>query len=326
MSSALPWDAIGLPTSDYAVRLVEGAGVVQLNWGRDTAGRALFIVELEGDHTEAYRRDVTAVHGIGTDLRSETGAGQRLVLTLDRSVDQDLFHGLCLTLVRSLSVAPDSGVALALALAHIKRWKAFLAGRTKRILTPEEVRGLVAELQFLRALYGGRLTQAEAVEAWCGAEQAHQDFMFRDTAVEVKSLAGRDRSTVRISSEDQLETVLGDLFLVVHRLAEADEGGSALSLNALVAAIENELGDGDALEGLSSKLAAFGYVPLPDYDKPQFLLRERRTYRVADDFPRLVRSGLPDGIARLAYEIELEAMERFRLEDEVVLAPGAAKP
>ena len=325
MSRALPWDPIGLPATDYAVRRVEGAGAVPLNWGRDPAGRALFIVELKGDHTETYKRDVTVVHGIGTDLRSEQAGRQRLVLTLDRSVDQDLFHGLCLTLARSLATAPDSGVALAVALAHIKRWKAFLAGRSKRILSPEEVRGLVAELQYMRALYNGRLTRAAALAAWCGVEKAHQDFMFGDTAVEVKSLAGRDRSTVRISSEDQLETVLDDLFLVVHRLAEADQGDSALSLNALVVAIENELGDGDALEGLSSKLAAFGYVPLPDYDAPRFLVRERRTYRVSGAFPRLVRSVLPAGITRLSYEIELEAMEPFRCADDEVLAPRTAR-
>jgi hypothetical protein len=326
MSSALPWDPIALPASDYAVRRVEGSGAVPLNWGRDTEGRALFIVELEGDHTETYRRDVTVVHGIRTDLRSEKAGGQRLVLTLDRSIDQDLFHGLCLTLARSLATAPDSGVALAVALTHIRRWKAFLAGRSSRILSPEEVRGLVAELQYMRALYAGRLTQGAAVDAWCGVEKAHQDFMFGDTAVEVKSLAGRDRSTVRISSEDQLETVLDDLFLVVHRLSEADEGAAALSLNALVVAIEDELGDSDALESLSSKLAVFGYVPLPDYDAPRFLVRERRTYRVAADFPRLVRSALPGGIARLSYEIELEAMEPFRCGDDVVLEPGTGAP
>lgn len=323
MNSALPWDKIGLPEADYAVRRVEGAGAVPLNWGRDPAGRAIFIVELEGDHTETYRRDVAVIHGIGTDLRSDRPGHQRLVLTLDRSVDQDLFHGLCLTLARSVATAPDSGVALALALAHIKRWKAFLAGRSKRILSPEEVRGLVAELQYMRALYAGRLTQTAAVEAWCGVEKAHQDFMFGDTAVEVKSLAGRDRSTVRISSEDQLETVLDDLFLVVHRLAESDAGSGGLSLNALVETIEAELADGDALESLSFKLAAFGYAPLPDYDEPRFAVRERRTYRVSEGFPRLVRSALPSGIARLSYEIELEAMEPFRCGDDAVLERGA---
>lgn len=323
MSNALPWDQIGLPATDYAVRLVEGAGKIRLNWGRDTAGRALFIVELEGDHTETYRRDLTVVHGIQTDLRSDTPGRQRLVLTLDRSVDQDLFHGLCLTLVRSLVGAPDSGVALALALSHIRRWRAFLAGRAKRILSPEEVRGLVAELQYMRALYAGRLSRDAAVDAWCGVDRAHQDFMFGNTAVEVKSLAGRDRSTARISSEDQLESVLDELFLVVHRLAEADSGGTALSLNGLVETIETELSDGAALEALSAKLAAFGYVPLLQYDEPRFLVRERRTYRVEGGFPRLVRSGLPAGIARLSYEIELEAMEPYRCADEVVLAPGA---
>lgn len=320
MSRALPWDDIGIPTSDYLVRRVASAGTVPLFWGRDTAGRCLLIVELLGDHTEEFRRDLTPVHGIGVDLRDGDERGQqRLVLTLDRNVDQDLFLGLCETLVASLSPVTESSVAVAVSLTHIRRWKAFMAGRKTRLLSPEEVRGLFAELQFLRALYASRLGQAAAVEAWCGVEDIHQDFIFGNTAVEVKSLAGRDRSTVRISSEDQLETVLDELFLVVFRLSEGPDGTSALSLNALVALIENEVSDSGALEEFSGKLANFGYVQLIDYDEPHFAVTGRQAFRVDGDFPRLVRSRLPSGIARVSYEIELEAMTAFGCRDVDVL-------
>ena len=124
MNNALPWDQIGLPSSDYAVRLVEGAGVVRLNWGRDTAGRALFIVELEGDHTETYRRDVTVVHGIQTDLRSDVPGRQRLVLTLDRSVDQDLFHGCASRSCEALSARRIP--------ASLSRWRLPTSGGGRR--------------------------------------------------------------------------------------------------------------------------------------------------------------------------------------------------
>ncbi|WP_254229107.1 PD-(D/E)XK motif protein [Agrobacterium salinitolerans] len=42
--------------------------------------------------------------------------------------------------------------------------------------------------------------------------------MHGNTAVEIKSLSGTERSTVRISSEDQLESLNDNLFLRIYRL------------------------------------------------------------------------------------------------------------
>ncbi len=323
MTNPLPWDGIGIPSRDYTVRKVGDAGAIPLYWGRDTAGRCLFIVELAGDHADEFRRGAVAVHGIGVDLREgEFHGQQRLILTLDRNVDQDLFLGLCQTLVAALFPVVSAATALSVALAHIKRWKAFLAGRKARRLTPQEVRGLWAELAYLRAVYRSRLSSVDAVNAWCGVEAVHQDFIFGNTAVEVKSLAGQDRSTVRISSEDQLETIVDDLYLVTHRLTENPDATDSLSLNALVRLVESELGDAEALEEFSGKLAGFGYLPIVEYDAPAFQISERRTYRVGDAFPRLTRSGLPTGIARVSYEIELEAIEDFACDCDQVLKGG----
>lgn len=320
MSNRLPWDEIGVPTRDYTVRKVATPGVIPLFWGRDTTERCLLIVELEGNFAEEFRRGVVELHGINVDLRdSDVPNQQRLVLTLDRSIDQDLFFGLCQTLINALEVISTSAHALAVALAHIRRWRAFLAARKSRRLSAEEVRGLWAELQYMRALYVERLTALATIDAWTGADMRQQDFIFDNTAVEVKSLHGRDRNAVRISSEDQLATVVDDLFLVTHRLTVAAGTPGATSLNSLVELIEMELGDGDALELFSQKLADFGYVPVAAYDTPEFVVADRRTYRVEGDFPRLVRAELPSGIARVSYEIELEAMKDFEVNNDEVL-------
>jgi hypothetical protein len=225
MSRTTPWDDIATPGgADYTVRRVAGAARIPLFWGKDTDGDCLLIVELEGDHSGQFRRDGTSVHGIGVDLRQSDEPGrQRLVLTLEKHVDRDLFFGLCETLVSSLAPVTDSAAALSVSLTHIKRWKAFLAGRKTGGLSPEQVRGLFAELQLLRSLYPQRLSSVDAVDAWCGADRVQQDFIFGDTAVEVKSLSGRERNAVRISSEDQLESLTANLFLAVYRLSELPE-------------------------------------------------------------------------------------------------------
>lgn len=312
MSRATPWDDIGNPNADYNVRRVAGSGSVPLFWGKDVDGNCLLVIELAGDHHAQFRKDGTSVHGIGVDLRQSDEPGQqRLVLTLEKHVDRDLFFGLCETLVASLVPVTDPGAALSVALTHIKRWKAFLAGRKSGGLSPEQVRGLFAELQLLRALYGKRLSTTNAVEAWCGADRVQQDFIFSDTAVEVKALSGRERNAVRISSEDQLESLTSNLFLMVYRLSEMPESDQAVSLNALVQHIEQEIAEADALEQFSRKLAAYGYVPLAEYDAPRFLVSDTTAYRVVEEFPRLVRSLIPQGIARLSYDIELESIRPY---------------
>ena len=184
----------------------------------------------------------------------------------------------------------DPAAALGVALNHLKRWKAFLAGKRRRILSAEEIRGLFAELNFLSLLKDKYLPDAQAVEAWCGPERIHQDFIFGDTAVEVKSISGRDRSIVRVSSEDQLETVSGHLFLKVYLLTEAPDGTQAQSLNELVALLGQELSNANVIEDYWIKLATYGYVEMREYDSPKFLVNASNSYRVTNGFPRLVRS------------------------------------
>lgn len=320
MNKNTPWEEIGNPNVDYNVRKVAGASGVPIFWGKDTSGDCLLIVELDGDHSSQFRKDMTSIQGIGVDLRNgDISLKQRLILTLEKHVDRDLFFGLCETLIASLGSVHDSASALAIVLAHIKRWKAFLAGRRSKLLSPEEVRGLFAELQFLRSLYTRCLPQIAALEAWCGTEDSHQDFIFGETAVEVKSVTGRERNSVRISSEDQLESLSSNLFLMIYKLSEMPDSNRAYSLNSIVNVIEEELSDGDALEQFSKKLSDFGYIPLAEYDTPRLLISSSQSYRVMEDFPRLVRSRLPQGVARLSYDIKLEAIAAFMCDDIQIL-------
>ncbi|MFC0327448.1 PD-(D/E)XK motif protein [Halomonas organivorans] len=315
-SRITPWEHIAEPRSDYNVRRVADTTGIPFYWGKDTAGRCLLIIELEGDHTAQYRRDVTRLNGISVDLRNgDNESQQRLVLALSRNIDSDLFLGLCETLISSLASVTDSTIALSVTLQHLKRWKAFLAGKKARLLTNEEIRGLFAELYVLRQLYLHRLTQDEAIDAWCGADDSHQDFILGNVAIEVKSLSGRERSSVRISSEDQLEALVDSLFLMTVRLIDMPDAESARSLNDMVALIEQELITAEAIEKFSDKIAGCGYAALADYDRPRFTVGSTNGYTVTEQFPRLIRSRIPQGLSHVAYDIQLEAIAPFSCED-----------
>jgi hypothetical protein len=317
MSEPSPWDDIGVPGADFNVRQVPGEIAVPCFWGRDTTGACLFIVELQGDHTDPFRKNAVTVHGIDVDLRRGAPGQQRLVLTLEKQVDRDLFEGLCRALASALERATDSASSLAVALAHIRRWKTFMSGRSQH-LSAEEVRGLFAELTFLLELIERQASTAAAVDAWLGPEKSHQDFIFGNTAVEIKSLSGTERSTVRISSEDQLESLNEELFLRIYRLSSLSDAAGTRSLNDIVAAVQALLTEAEAVEAFDRKLIAHGYAPLPEYDQPRFVVSDTHSYSVVEGFPRLMRSQLPTGIDRVSYDIRLETIAPYECDNRGV--------
>lgn len=319
-SSSLPWDDITVPDADYNVRLVATNLSVPVYWGKDTLGQRLVIIELSGDHSREFNRADVIVQGLGIDLQAGKIAGtQRLVLVLQEALDADLFFGLCSTLLRALAPVTDSAVALSVTMAHLRRWKTFWAGRRTGILSAEQVRGLLAELAMLQRLLASGMQQTAAVHAWTGADGVQQDFVLPERAIEVKSITGRERNSVRISSEDQLETVSGKLFLVVFRVSEQPDAPEAWSLNDTVAALESGFSEAEAIEEFQARLAAAGYLPLANYDTPKYVAVVVSSYSVEDGFPRLVRSGLPQGLARVSYDIELESIAAFACAFESVL-------
>jgi hypothetical protein len=311
MPELSPWDDISVPSAELHVRRVGGgATAVPCFWGRDARGACLFIIELNGDHSSQYRMNTSTVKGICVDLRGEEPGQQRLILTLEKQADRDLFHGLCRTLALALTHASDSASALTIALAHIRRWKTFFSGRGQQ-LSPDEVRGLFAELTFLLEFLDRAPSPSAAIEAWLGPERSHQDFIFGNTSVEIKSLSGSERNSVRISSEDQLESLNDALFLRIYRLSNLEEASGTASLNELVMSVQARLSDADAIDVFDQKLVKGGYAPIPEYDEPRFIVSGVRTFHVEEGFPRLVRSTLQSGIAKVAYDIQLEAISSF---------------
>ncbi|WP_374289634.1 PD-(D/E)XK motif protein [Desulfovibrio desulfuricans] len=312
MSNHLPWYDISIPDADYNVRLAPDCGAIPVYWGRDCDGKFLCLVSLAGDFQSRFMQEKLSVKGMHIDLRRDASQNcQNLVLTLERQVDSDLFHTLCKSLVASLRQVALPEVALSVTLQHLKRWRIFLMGQNARLLSTQEYRGLFGELCFLERLLGANLAQAYAVSAWTGPDGVQQDFIFSGRAVEVKSLSSSDRSSVRISSENQLETIEDKLYLVCFSLTESQENAMAMSLNGLVDKIAALLEDKDVLSSFEAKLADYGYIPLPDYDSPKLFIATIQAYFVCDEFPKLVRSGLPAGIAHVNYQVELDKIDSF---------------
>jgi Putative PD-(D/E)XK family member, (DUF4420) len=318
----LPWDDIEVPNLDLNRRLAMPNMVAPASWAVDRQGRRLFVIELSGDYRVKYEDNVVSVHGLEIDLRRADDDGHELlVMTLESDQNADLFAALCQSLLSELVDAKSSAMALDISLNHIRRWKAFLSNRNARLLKSEEIRGLFAELWFLLELGRTQLGPSGAVFAWYGPERVQHDFIFAGRAVEVKSLVSVDPLTIRISSENQLESSEPQLFLVVVLLSETNDGNGR-SLNMIAEEAKSQVLGTEAGFQLETKLAEFGYMPLREYDRPLLSEVGVLSFAVTKGFPRIVRSALPVGVVRVAYQVQLEHIQAFGC--ELATALGSA--
>lgn len=324
MTEKIPWKEIKTPDQDYNVRRIDRKTAVEMYWGKDTEGRCLLLVRMRGDLTKQFQKEKITARGVNTDLRLIDSIGtQFFVISLEREIDIDLFLAFCDTMIDIIEPIDDSAVLMSVIFGHLRRWKAFLAGRTLRILSVEEQRGLFCEIRYIQSLIDGILSEKEAVSAWRGPYRQQQDFIYLDRAVEIKSLYGNTRNAIHISSEDQLETTCPNLFLSVYRLTEQSPSDRALSLNGLVRQVYSSLGDDEAVEMFLEKLAVAGYVELKEYNSPALIVTGANVYRVEEDFPRITRSSLPSAILKVSYDLQLHEISKYQCPTDELLEKPA---
>lgn len=310
-----PWEGIPAPTSNLNVLRVDETCSVDAFWAVGPEGEYLFLVEgltaeagVEMPAFDAIRITVGADRG---------GLGKScLLLRLLVAEEWELFFALCSDLVRALSTSgPETG--LSAVAARLVQWVAFLRPGRERALSCEAIRGLFGELTFLESRLAPACGWDAAVEGWGGPMGMAQDFAVGGMAVETKTKLANARREVRISSEDQLVSKAGKLFLHVLTLTvagEAEEGG--LSLAELVERIRAALaGNQHMVEALENRLLAAGYADSSVYERERFLVTEEETYQVAEGFPRIVPEGLPQGVRRVTYGLDLAACGPFRVTD-----------
>lgn len=308
-----PWESIAVPEEDYNVRLVRAALRSPLYWARDASGSFLFIVDLEEDVTRHFRRQEPAIQGLKVELRGRQGTeGQQLALTLEHQDSKDMFLAFCTNLADAIGEVDNAVRRYDLILAHFGRWQRFFGMARRHILSAAETRGLFAELAVMRMLHErSGVPLVRLVDSWNGPEASKQDFHLGDAAIEVKSLLGSARSAVRISSEDQLDTNLPDLYLLVLHLSNTPAEGTGISLRSMI----DQLSEGMPLpvrDAFEVKLSAVGYAPLADYAVPEFSVIEYEAFHVRPGFPRLVRPDLPVGVSGVSYQVGLAALHNYR--------------
>ena len=200
---------------------------------------------------------------------------------------------------------------VAAVMATLARWRRFWSSAPPEGLSPDEVRGLFGELYFL---FTWLLPLGpQHVRSWVGPVGGRNDFQWSTMSVEAKTTASVRGHIHRINGIDQLDPPEhGNL--LIYSLRVREEPASTNSLVTIIDAIADRLAsEPELLELFENRLAAVGYSPLhaDRYREVRYRIVDERLYRVGEGFPRLsassFASGIPPGVERVEYEVNLEA-------------------
>jgi len=311
-----PWYGITPVASHMAGRRVDPNHPRDWWWCVDPGGTPALV--LYAVFARELPKDLVDLKGLSASFRKQSDGTHLLLLLLASGGDVELFRTLCLDLVESTEkcASPDSAVDVVF--ARLRRWQQFLSKGKRPGLTDEEVRGMLAELLFLRDELRPKYGIEAAIRGWSGPAGHPQDFAVGECAFEIKSRLSSARQVVEISSLDQLESKAPSLVLVVQDLTagQADlTGGVTLAqlvkeLRELAASVGQE-----PVDHFDSAVDSVGYEDGRRYADVPYTDAGRRYYRVAEDFPRIVRSGTQSEIVRARYALDITQCGRFKVSE-----------
>jgi len=185
-------------------------------------------------------------------------------------------------------------------------------------LSREKARGFYGELLELKRQLEENNDQKKALNGWHRPAPANQDFEYEDYSLEIKTI-GRTSSTIKIASEYQLSS-LGKKQLKL-KISKIDLIEKSLddSIGKLYTDIKDSLEEALSVlfeikcaEDTFCKYLGPELMPL-DYKLNEI---EHCFYNVDQEkFPRINKDNIDSGISNVKYELDLSAIEDFKILD-----------
>ena len=221
-----------------------------------------------------------------------------------------LFYSFCEDIINNTeNIAEDKGYIEIVNRYNL--WKKLFYSNPK-VLSENEVLGLIGELLFLKQYCFSIYGVSKALKGWSGPEPTHKDFSYDKDWFEVKSI-NSFKNTISISSIEQLDSAYEGK-LVVYSFEKMSSSFLGLSLNDLVKEILNYIDNDIEKDLFIEKLKQVKYSYNEIYDEYVFDLISINKYIVNNDFPKIRLVDLMKGIGKVKYEIMLSQIEQFREE------------
>lgn len=268
--------------------------------------------------TDGLERETKGFRVLRQYLASDRST--RVSMELVNTSFRELFEVMAEDVAGRILAASAESSAVAAMRERLNHWERFMSASGPGGLSREKQIGLYGELTFLKTMLGAGIPATMAVTWWHGPVSENQDFQAGSRAVEVKTTTGNSATGVRISNELQLDDTDRQPLYLLHLWLKEMEG-SGTSLPQLVDELAALL-TGAATQEFADLLIAAGYheVHRPLYEGTGYAERQRRYYKVADEFPRVRRGDLRSGVNKVEYGIELTGCEGYVRDEPSVIA------
>lgn len=253
---------------------------------------------------------------ISLEEKSEEGR-QALVLTLLNDNAKNLFSDLIISIVdQTRSIEKSSAKAGFVMICN--EWFELFEPITGQ-LSKSDIKGIFAELTFLKYLMlNSRFNYNDILISWKGPFGKGHDFELSDNHFEIKGIS-EYKSSVQISSEYQLDYLDGQKLL----LGVIEFGNIEAELVTLMVLVDDIA---VMLRSVSNSnmnhfwncigKAGLNYNTLQDYNQYQFAVKNIFWYDCAQPgFPALKRSELPDMIMNIRYDLSLNGITDYLIND-----------
>lgn len=250
----------------------------------------------------------------GTKLISIKQAILSDYIVLEFSLCNNRYKNLFYTFVEDLITSSydiELEQAYVFLLNRYDSWKKMFSTTNEKVLTENQVIGLIGELLVLDRLMDKKGFE-KAIKSWTGSALTHKDFSFDDTWIEVKSIQ-YSNNTVKISSIEQLESSnIGHLMILKFEKMSSEYNG--YKLNLLFKEILKKIPVNNLREVFLEQVSIRGYIEIEEYDLFSYQLKWDKMYLINEKFPRISRATLSKAIVDVSYSLDLSFIEPYEEE------------
>lgn len=195
----------------------------------------------------------------------------------------------------------------------VKKYKAYFSN-SNTYLTKVEEQGLCAELTELCNLIKNK--GQEVVKNWLGPAKNKRDFVFESSSLEIKSTQSQGNPTILISNENQLDSgypsKMDYLFLKVYLMEDREEG---VNVNYCINAVLDVLDNVSYKKMFISNLMKLG-INYEEYKARYFFsIEKEQSFLVNDEFPKIIKSSIPNQIHDVSYKLNLAGLDSFMIDE-----------
>ena len=257
--------------------------------------------------------------GIAVTKESEAGYDNKFILCiyLKNSVFLDIYLKLIEKIITSIYLIKQEKASIQTIYKKLSNWRKCFEDESFDGLTNEEIRGLYAELTYLKKVLNENLSTEKVILSWKGPERGLHDFIHTNCTAEVKSCS-KNKEKIGINNIEQINyKFYKNLFLVVCIL-ENSIGGE--NLNDLINTINNKIDHNqNAKQAFDDKLNAYGYYEMHKEKYNQSMKVDALViFKLDNNFPTILKSDLKKGVSDVTFSINISDCQKFETNFEEI--------